>query len=258
MRITRAAIATGLATLPLALAAPAAHADNTVHFTLNPLNGSGASSQATVTAHSDGSLTVHIEGTGFTPNAPHAQHIHGDASGKQFTCPTAAADKNGDGQISTEEGVPSYGGVFISLTTKGDTSAKSGLAVDRMPVADAQGNLTYDRTIPASAVPQGTIANLSHLHIVQHGLDVNGNGKYDLKALGESVFAKSLGVKGIPEEATNPATCGEVVPAGAVNTGSGSTAGPEQLPLLGVGGVALLGAGAVFLARRRLTEPSDA
>jgi hypothetical protein len=33
---------------------------------------------------------------------------------------------------------------------------------------------------------------------VQHGLDVNGNDKYDLEGLGESTFAKSLGVSGVP------------------------------------------------------------
>lgn len=60
-------------------------------------------------------------------------------------------------------------------------------------MADARGNLDYARTIPAGQVPAGIVENLHHLHIVQHGLDVNGNDKYDLKGLGESVFAKSLG-----------------------------------------------------------------
>lgn len=163
----------------------------------------------------DGSLHVKIDGTGFTPNQPHGQHLHGDAHGSmKFRCPTPDADKNGDGQVATEEGVPMYGGVIVSLTTKGDTSAKSGLALDRFPAADADadGSLHYDRTIPASQVDHAIIENLQHLHIVQHGLDVNGNNKYDLEALGESVFAKSLGVNGVPEEGTNPATCGEAMP----------------------------------------------
>ena len=248
----RKALATlGVAAVPLMFAAPA-QAD-TVDFTLNELNGSGANASATITTNSDGSMTVDITGSGFTPNMPHAQHIHGAASG-DFFCPPASADKNGDGQVATEEGVPQYGGVMVSLTTKGDASADSGLAVERMPIADASGNLDYSRTVPASAIPAGITENVENLHIVQHGLDVNGNDKYDLQALGESVFAKSLGVKGIPEEATNPATCGEVSPSGSVETGTGSTSGTENMPLFAFGGAALLGTAGALIVRRRAAE----
>ncbi|MGH3386460.1 MAG: hypothetical protein ACRDO1_17915 [Nocardioidaceae bacterium] len=259
MRGTRVALAAGVVALPLAFGGPVhAHTGHTetVNFTLNELNSSGASADATVTANEDGSLHVQISGSGFTPNSPHAQHIHGAAHSQNFFCPPASADKNGDGQVATEEGLPQYGDVFISLTTKGDTTKKSGLAVDRMPMADADGNLDYDRTIPADAVPDGTIESLSHLHIVQHGLDANGNDKYDMEALGESVFAKSLGVKGIPEEATNPATCGEVTPAGGVETGAAGTEGVEQLPMMAFGGLAMATAAGTLLLRRRYARAS--
>jgi hypothetical protein len=254
MRYPRLIVAAGLAALPLAFAAPA-QAEETVSFTLDELNGSGAAATATITALDNGSMHVSIEGSGFTPEMPHAQHIHGAASGN-FFCPSQSADQNGDGQVATEEGVPQYGDVFVSLTTKGDASADSGLAVDRMPAADASGNLDYERTIPASMLPAGATENLENLHIVQHGLDVNGNDKYDFKGLGPSVFAKSLGLKGVQEEATNPATCGEVTPAGGVDTGAGSTQGIEQLPLLAFGGVALAGAAGTFWMRRRFAEAS--
>lgn len=255
-RLTRtAAVAAGTgliaAMAAVLFAASPAYADQTVRFTLDELNDSGSSGDATITAREDGSLHVKIEGSGFTPNSPHAQHIHGMAHSDDFFCPPPSADKNGDGQVATEEGVPQYGGVFVSLTTKGDTSPKSGLAIDRFPVADANGDLEYDRTIPASQLPAGLVDSLSHLHVVQHGLDANGNDKYDLEALGESVFAKSLGVSGIPEEATNPATCGEVSPVGGVETGASSTHGIERLDLLAAGGVLMLGAGGVLIARRR-------
>ncbi|TDD24685.1 hypothetical protein E1218_16170 [Kribbella turkmenica] len=239
------------AVVSLATAVPA-HADQKVTFKLDELNGSGSQATATLTARDDGSLHVKITGDGFTPNSPHAQHIHGAAHSRNFFCPPASADKDGDGQIATEEGLSQYGDVFVSLTTKGDTSKKSGLAVDRMPVADESGRLSYERTIPASGLPAGTIDSLQHLHIVQHGLDVNGNDKYDMAALGESVFAKSLGVSGIPEEATNPATCGEVAATGGVETGADSTGGVENLGLFAAGGIALLGAGAVLTVRRRV------
>jgi hypothetical protein len=244
-------LAAGAAAIPLAFSAPA-NAEDTVNFTLDEQNGSGAAATATLTAHHDGSLHVSIEGSGFTPSMPHAQHIHGSAhGGMNFFCPTPDADKNGDGQVATEEGVAQYGGVVVSLTTKGDVSAKSGLALERFPVADAEGNLDYDRTIPAAQVPDGLVHNLHHSHIVQHGLDVNGNDKYDLDGLGESVFAKSLGANGVPEEGTNPATCGEVTPTGAVDTGADGTGGLEQMPLFAFAGTALVGAAGTFWLRRR-------
>jgi len=256
MKFQRSMLALGVAALPLALAAPA-QADHEIVFTLAPLNDSGAEATATVAANEDGSLGVSIQGTGFTPNQPHAQHIHGAIDDADFFCPPPSADADGDGFVATEEGVPQYGDVLISLTTTGDVSADSGLAIDRFPVADAEGNLDYERTLPAEMLPEGLAESLTQLHIVQHGIDVNGNDTYDLESLGESVFAASLGVKGVPEEATNPATCGEVTPAGGVETGAGGTSGPEQLPLMALGGLALLGAGGAVLARRRLA-PADA
>jgi hypothetical protein len=129
------------------------------------------------------------------------------------------------------------------------------LAVDRMPVADADGNLSYQRTIPASDIPDGVVDNVENLHIVQHGLDVNGNDKYDMAALGESEFAASLGVEGIPEEATNPATCGEVTPAGAVETGGAGTTGVEATPLLVTGAAAAAAGTGLLLLRRRTERP---
>ncbi|MFB9237598.1 hypothetical protein ACFFWC_18915 [Plantactinospora siamensis] len=243
----------------LLLATPtAAFADESVHVKLLELNKSGASGTATLTAMDDGDLRVSIRSTGLVPNSPHAQHLHGSTGGMDFHCPDMSADKNGNGYVSTEEGMPVYGDIFISLTTRGDTAKASGLAVDRMPVADAKGNLMYDRTIPAADLPKGTIAHLKDLHVVQHGIDANGNHKYDLAGLGESTLAKSAGLRGIPEEATDPALCGMVsgaaagsVPVGGVATGDGSTR-HEPAVWYGAGGLALLAAlGIIVVTRRR-------
>jgi hypothetical protein len=255
MRHQRFLAGLGIATvLALASAGPA-QSDEVVLFQLDELNNSGATSLARVTAQDDGSLHVRIQSHGLTPNQPHAQHLHGDHAGSlEFACPTRAADKNGDGQVSTDEGDPRYGGVVVALTTKGDTSADSGLALDRFPVADANGDLTYERTIPAGQVPDSIVKHVNHLHIVQHGIDVNGNDKYDMKALGESVFAKSLGVDGVPEEGTNPATCGDVTPIGSVAMGGGGNDQGPQATLLAVGGLALAGAAGLFWLHRRLDE----
>jgi hypothetical protein len=255
MRYSRLlAVAATATVLALASASPA-QSDETVKFTLDPMNDSGASGLATLTARDNGSLHVRIEGTGFTPNQPHAQHLHGAAVGRtDYFCPPPAADKNGDGQVATEEGVPMYGLVVVPLTTKGDISADSALALERFPVADANGNLDYERTISAERIPDAVVEHLDHLHIVQHGLDVNGNDKYDLRGLGESVFARLLGVKGVPEEGTNPATCGEVTPIGSVDTGGTSTDGVEQPTLFAVGGLALFTAAGLFWLGRRWAQ----
>lgn len=255
MRLKTLLAVTPVLAAPLLLAGPAA-ADESVQVRLDALNRSGVSGTATLTALGNGDLSVRIDASGMVPNSPHAQHIHGSAGGTDFMCPTQAADKDGDGFVNTEEGLPDYGDIFISLTTAGDTTKKSGLAVDRMPKADADGNLTYQRTIKADALPPGTIEHLKDLHIVQHGIDVNDNDKYDLEGLGESTFAKSLGVSGVPEEATNPASCGMVsgaaagsTPSGGVETGDGSTPASGHPELVLLGGV--LAASGLVLARRR-------
>ncbi len=243
------------------ISAPAASAhENTFTLDLTDTMGNNSGSTATAEVGIDHDrMTVSIDGSGFTPGQPHAQHFHGSFDADMdFTCPTSTSDKDGDGQVNTEEGLPQYGDVIISLTTKGDTSPKSGLAIERMPVADDNGDLSYERSIK---LPAGAGERIQNLHIVQHGLDVNDNDKYDLDGLGESTFAASLGADGIPEEATNPATCGTVsgasagaAPTGGVETGSGSTNGPESLAIFGLGGLALVGMGASLAYRRRLGD----
>ncbi|MGI9049908.1 MAG: hypothetical protein ACR2GU_11140 [Rubrobacteraceae bacterium] len=170
--------------------------------TLNPLNGSGARGYATLILVGR-RLTVVTQTTGLAPNQPHAQHIHGDFVGRNVW-PPRSADKNGDGLVSTAEGKPFYGMIDVSLTTRGDTSPNSGLAVNRFPVAGPVGNLIYARTFNVS----GKVArNLGKLVIVQHGIDLNHDGAYDGKA--RSSIDPSL-----PLEATIPADCGTVNPVG--------------------------------------------
>ncbi len=167
---------------------------------LNPLNRSGA--DGTAYLKKDGTqLTTKIYTEGMAPNLPHAQHIHGMAQAIS-ECPTLRADDNGDGLINTVEGLPSYGPIQVSLTTRGDTSPESALAVDRFPVASSVGFLRYERTF---SVPSSVARNLGDFAIVQHGVDLNGNGRYDFRAAGKSELDPSL-----PQEATIPANCGVI------------------------------------------------
>ncbi|MFF1923869.1 hypothetical protein ACFVW8_25265 [Streptomyces sp. NPDC058221] len=226
---------------------------DTYQIDLEQLNDSGAHGTAMVSVEGD-KLTVKIEAEGLVPGQPHAQHIHGSTDGHDFRCPDRSADKNGDGIITTAEGLPMYGDINISLTTKGDTSKDSGLAVDRMPVAGKDGKLSYSRTITVS---QAVAEHIKDLHVVQHGIDPNGNATYDF-GKGKSELDPKL-----PQEATAPASCGMVkgaavgsMPAGGVETGTGTTEGVESPGLLAAGGAAVLAAGGLFVVRRR-TRAAD-
>ena len=190
------------------------------------VNDSGASGTATLTATDDGGLKVVIRSQGLVPGVFHAQHIHGSEHGGHFMCPTLKKnDTDGDGVLTNEEGMGEYGLIFFPLTTRGSAKPKDALAADRMPVADSKGRISYERTFPAEMLPEGLLEHLSSMHVVQHGIDVNDNGKYDLDALGESTFAKNQGKAGVPEEVTNPAACGVVQGAEAAKPPRG---GPEM------------------------------
>ena len=244
-----------------------AAADTTVKAKLVEQNGSGVSGTASLTALDNGGLRVVIHSAGLVPGQPHAQHIHGSAHGGHFGCPTLKQnDTDGDGVLTNEEATGEYGTVFLALTTSGGATPQDGLDVKRMPVADSKGRINYERTFPAKMVPDGLLEHLSSLHVVQHGIDVNNNDKYDVEALGVSTFAESLGVPNIPEEATDPASCGVIQgagmtgrPRGGVETGG---APPHELNLpLAAAGAALLLASVAFAvsapARSRRHHSAD-
>lgn len=157
---------------------------------LTPLNGSGASGEAELKLE-DGLLEAKIETEGLEPNLHHLQHIHGKEQAAS-ECPTLAADTDNDGLVSVGEGGPFYGPVLVSFTVTGDTSAASAGALERFPVADEEGELEYERTFE---VPAGVSARLGDFAVVQHGVDLNGNGFYD------NAFEMAL-----------PATCGTLDP----------------------------------------------
>lgn len=237
--------------LPLAFAAPASAATGmTYQATLNPItaNHVTGSGMATVTLNGT-TITVDETVNGLLAGVPHAQHIHIVDSGKGM-CPTSAqaSDHNGHQAVSTVDGQPAYGMIHVSLTTSGDTSPQSGLAVKRFPTGSS---FHYTRTITISSADAQAIKD-GQASIVVHGIDYNGNGKWD-NVLGASQLDKSL-----PLEATAPALCGTLVssqmssmPSGGAATGGGSTAGIEDAGLFAVGGLALLGAfGGVAYSRR--------
>jgi len=208
-RLLAAAAATGLlgatalltATLPAQAAGQPASRGNTFTASLSELNGSGVTGTAQVKVRGS-RLDVTYRATGLLADAPHAAHLHYSEEALN-ECPTLALDENGDGLLSTVEGLPAYGDVVASLTTSGDTSPDSILAVDRYSTAPG-GTIDYARTISTSRDTALDVKD-GEVVLVIHGLDDNGDGAYDLAA-GESELL--LAGSGLPREATDPAACG--------------------------------------------------
>lgn len=103
-------------------------------------------------------------------NGSHAAHIHFGADARH-ECPTAADDADADDRLSTTEGGPAYGPIVVSLTKTGDTSASSGLAVDRFAAGTeiqyVRGGVTVEPAI-APAIEQGQAV------VVVHGVAYEG------------------------------------------------------------------------------------
>jgi hypothetical protein len=166
---------------------------------LGDLNDSGAHGIGTVRLRGT-TVDVRLVVTGLLRRAPHAMHFHAGAQGR---CPGGSADTNDDGVVSVTEGHPFYGDVVTSLTTSGDTSASSALAIDRFPTAP-RGSVVYNRQFTVSTTVAAKIRQRNAVLVV-HGIDSNGSGAYDGPL--KSDLDPSL-----PMEATAPAACGKVSP----------------------------------------------
>lgn len=235
------------AAVPLAFAAAPAAADtgSSYQATLNPLNHQTGSGMLTLSldgntakiTESWSGLASSFKGSPF----PHVQHIHIGAAG---ACPTPSADKNGDGVVSTLEAAGSYGDIGTTLSVKGDTSPAAGTNIK---IAPSGSSTNYSRTITLDPKVVQSLQNDTAV-VVVHGDDPT---KLSKKAQGE----KSELVKSLPLAATSPALCGALhaMPAGGVNTGTGSTSGMEDSALLILaGGLFAAGAGtAIYSVRRK-------
>ena len=182
---------------------------------LNPLNNSGVVGMAHARVTGGEVITrFALQAHGLTPDGPHAMHIH---FGEQATheCPTFRQDTAPkDFRLNTAEGLPKYGPIAVSLTTSGDASPASALALDRMPVAK-DGHLRYARNgFGFSDVTDldGTVLSAKHVAaavrggegvVVVHGIDYNEDGEY-----GDSLAGESELMAGVPAEATDPVACG--------------------------------------------------
>lgn len=221
MKTSTRILATGVASLALVLAsagaASAAHDDNpsprvaSYSYGLEAVQPESVPlSQATgttrVKALPNGKLQVTVEAWGLSPDLPHAMHLHGvDGDATDAGCP-GPAQAGADGVVSVVDGIPFYGGILTSLTSSGDVSAQSALALDRFAMSDDTGYLYYQRTFDS---PSG-YANAGTVQVVVHGIDFDGNGAYAFNAADPFASRSSSLGAAIPLEATIPVLCGGV------------------------------------------------
>jgi hypothetical protein len=188
---------------------------------LSERNFSGASGTAFATVRNQKIRDFSLNAKGVTPDAAHAVHIHYGETARN-ECPTMAeATKTRlpgtTPRLTTSDGVPAYGPIVVSLTTSGDTSPASGLALDRFPVSMG-GSLHYSRSdiefTDVAAAGDGRSATGSAKQIadavrdgegvvVVHGVDYNANNAYDFAFAGKSDLLDAA-----PAEATDPTMCG--------------------------------------------------
>ncbi len=244
-----AIVAIATAASPFLALGSAVAADGDTMANLQPVALSGVEASGTAMVQVSGTrITVTLAATGLLPDNPHAAHIH-FSDDALHECPVAGDDTDGSGTVNTTEGDPAYGAVQVSLTTTGDTSADSVVAVDRFDTAPG-GDISYERGSIDVAPEIATAIAAGESVVVVHGVDYNDTGKYDGKTKSD------LDPK-LPTEATDPALCGvlSAAPSGGADTGmgGGSAGTNDGLIALGAGFVALgIGTGAVAARRARI------
>ena len=215
-RLLAATATLGLTATTLLLVTPASAAPTaavsgtaTVSAKLHQLNRSGAQGTATATVSGTTISGVSVMARGLTPDAAHAVHIHyGETA--EHECPTMGdgTQRRTDGtrRVNVADGVPYYGPIAVSLTTTGDTSPASGLALDRMP-ASLDGILSYQRSGITTSQEVADAIRAGEGVVVVHGVDYDRSGAYDVASAGISELAP------VPAEATDPALCGVLKPS---------------------------------------------
>lgn len=148
-------------------------------------------------------LTISLKAEGLPPNIVHWQHFHGFADNHAATCPSAAADVNGDGIIDLIETEVAAGTTMVPFT---DDPVAMDVAHGTYPKASAAGTYTYQQTVSlkgltaafAKAFNDQTL-DLERRVVFIHGVVATSSLPVSVASLGP-----------IPAHVTLPIACGSI------------------------------------------------
>jgi len=171
-----------------------------------PLNskvaGSDASGEARFTIKGD-TLTIVIDAKGLPAGMMHLQHFHGFTDNREATCPTAAADVNGDGIIDLIETEPMSGTTMVPFH---DDPVSMQIVNDTYPKASAAGSYHYEKTVSLKALKAAFAKAFNDPDLDLDKRVVYIHGIFPATKLPASVA--SLGK--IPAQVTLPIACGKI------------------------------------------------
>ena len=148
-------------------------------------------------------LTISVTAHGLPPNIVHWQHFHGFADNRAATCPSAAADANGDGIIDLIEAASTAGMTMVPFT---DDPITLDVAHGTYPKASAAGTYTYRQIVSLTGLTaafakafNGQTLDLDRRVILIHGV------------IPTSKLPKSAAsLRPIPAHVTLPIACGRI------------------------------------------------
>ena len=148
-------------------------------------------------------LTITVTAHGLPPNIVHWQHFHGFADNRAATCPSAAADANGDGIIDLSETEPTAGTTMVPFT---DDPVALDIAHGIYPKASAAGTYTYRQTVSLTEL---TVAFTKAFN--DQTLDLDRRVVFIHGAVPTSKLPASVTSLGpIPADVTLPIACGRI------------------------------------------------
>ena len=173
---------------------------------LHPLNtkvtGSETTGEARFSITGD-TLTISVEAKGLPSGIMHLQHFHGLKDHGDATCPTAAADTNGDGIIDLIETEPTSGTTMVPFH---DDPVSMEIVRDTYPKASDEGSYHYAKAVSLKDLKAafakafgGQELDLDRRVVFIHGV---------LPATKLPASAASLGT--IPAQVTLPIACGKI------------------------------------------------
>jgi hypothetical protein len=166
------------------------------------VSDSKAAGEATFTIKGD-SLTIAVNASGVPKGIEHWQHFHGFTDGRQASCPTKAADANGDGIIDVVETGAAAGTTMVPFS--GDPVSMD-VPHGIYPKASANGTLQYKETVSLSALEAafakafaGQKLDLDRRVVFVHGIPASSKLPASVASLGP-----------IPAPVTLPIACGKI------------------------------------------------